>query len=197
MILRYLSSASVGAVVTAGLFFIMQLLIESGEEVWQSSPPPVPAVIGTPKEQERQELTPPPDPPIRPEPVPPSPPSQRTSHNTIGIPVLPVNPAPKLPQTRDIARTLLDGPLVLVHAPRPIYPSKAIRGELEGTVTVRFDVNELGAVENVTVVRSSNSVFEKSAVAVTYRFKFKARVVDGEPQATAGLLRRFRFEMPD
>jgi protein TonB len=90
-----------------------------------------------------------------------------------------------------------DGPLVTLYRVSPVYPMIAERKGLEGFVTVRFDVNELGAVENVVVVESSNAVFNKSAVAATYRFKFKPRNFDGEPQANSGLQNLFRYRMPE
>ena len=94
---------------------------------------------------------------------------------------------------------MTDGPLVAIYKVQPTYPMTAERKGLEGFVTVQYDVNELGAVENVVVVESTNRVFDKAAVTATYRFKFKPRIYDGVALATPGLQDRFRFRfrMPD
>ncbi len=90
---------------------------------------------------------------------------------------------------------LLDGPLIAVVPVEPAYPPSASSRNLEGFVTVRFDVNPDGTVTNVTVVESSSQLFERAAIKAARKFRFKARVVDGVPQPSYGLQNRFVFKM--
>jgi protein TonB len=89
----------------------------------------------------------------------------------------------------------IDGPLVTVVRVEPAYPPAASGRNLEGFVTVQFDVNPDGTVTNVTVVESSSKIFEKAAIKAAQKFRFKARVVDGVPQPSYGLQNRFVFKM--
>ncbi len=88
-----------------------------------------------------------------------------------------------------------DGPLMAIVRVEPAYPVVAANRGLEGFVVVRFDVFADGTVGNVAVVRSSSSVFERSAMQAAGRFRFKARVIDGVPQTSTGVQYQFRFEM--
>ena len=89
-----------------------------------------------------------------------------------------------------------DGPLMAIVRVRPVYPPIAEQRGLEGYVIVRFDVLPSGAVSNVSVVESSSSLFERAAITAAKGFRFKAQVVDGEPQMSTGVQYQFRFTMP-
>jgi protein TonB len=198
MITRYLSSATAGAVVTTGLLYVMQMLIASGEQVWTETPRGMPIVWRHVDPFDDSDIPPPPPepPPLPLEPPLSAPPADGYPlGGSIGIP----SPAPPPPAIRrqNTGFSMGDGPLATLYRVSPVYPMIAERKGLEGFVTVRFDVNELGAVENVVVVESSNAVFNKSAVAATYRFKFKPRIFDGEPRASSGLQNLFRYRMPE
>jgi protein TonB len=88
-----------------------------------------------------------------------------------------------------------DGPLIALVRVQPNYPAIAATRALEGIVVVQFDVLADGTVTNVSVLSSSNSIFERSAVQAASRFRFKARVADGIPQTSTGVQYQFRFEM--
>ena len=88
-----------------------------------------------------------------------------------------------------------DGPLIALVRVEPSYPSPLAQRGIEGYVVVRFDVYANGTVGNIGVVESSHSGFERSAVRAASRFRFKARIVDGQALITSGVQYRFRFEM--
>ena len=54
----------------------------------------------------------------------------------------------------------------------PNYPRKALTTGLEGTVTVGFDVNEEGIVQNIRVSESSDPVFITAAIDAASRFRY-------------------------
>jgi protein TonB len=196
MFTRYFSSAALGLLVATGLLWLMQFLIDIGPEVFIEDPPDIRLAW-------IHERKPPPvdddgDPPDRPPPPVDPPPDHRPPGDgddgylvdppTVG------GPGPvgdwKVPGI-----TMTDGPLVAMMAVRPVYPVRAISLGLEGHVIVQFDVDELGAVVNVTVVEASHRLFEQPAIDAAKRSKFRPRVVNGTPVTTAGVRKLYRFEM--
>ncbi len=90
-----------------------------------------------------------------------------------------------------------NGPLMAIVRVQPQYPTVAASRGLEGFVVVEFDVMSDGTVSNITVLKSSSSIFERSAIQAASQFRFKARVVDGVPQTSTGVQYQFRFKMDD
>ncbi len=85
-------------------------------------------------------------------------------------------------------------PLVKV---APMYPRRAANQGITGWVLLRFTVTTTGAVKDVEVVESTNSVFERAAINAALKFKYKPRVVDGIPVETTGVLHYLRFEFDE
>lgn len=196
MITRLLTATAAGMVMTAFLIFVMNYLIEVSEAV-ESKPRDrmtlefLPQIDDT--EVQVDEPPPPmPDPPVAPPPlVPPTELSPETPR--IGVP----RPPPAQPVNARVPPVLgtANNPLFNIIAVQPNYPPAASQRGLEGHVIVAFDVTEMGTVSNVVVVESSSSLFNKAAIDAAYRFRYKARMIDGVPQGSTGLRKRFRFEM--
>lgn len=75
----------------------------------------------------------------------------------------------------------------------PIYPRRALlRGE-EGWVLLRFTITASGRVKDIEVVESSDSIFERPAIEAAKKFKYKPRIVNGEPVEVTGVLHYVRF----
>ena len=88
-----------------------------------------------------------------------------------------------------------NAPLIAIVRVQPHYPAVAQSRGLEGFVIVQFDVLSNGTVANVSVLESSSSVFERSAINAAERFRFKAKVVDGVPLTSTGVQYQFTFKM--
>ena len=84
--------------------------------------------------------------------------------------------------------------LEVLERPAPRYPRSAKRGRvLEGWVELNFRITPTGRVFDAIVVRSSDNVFEQSALDAIDRWQFAPHLVDGEPsEVRSGL--RFSFE---
>ena len=68
----------------------------------------------------------------------------------------------------------------LVRIP-PRYPMRAANRHIEGWVKVEFTITEQGTVKDVIVVESQPSkTFDRAALQAIKRWKFKAKVIDGE-----------------
>ena len=198
MIARYTSAVVTGSATTFLIFFLMQALI-----AWQPGAASEPrdrwdlAFVRVPEPEEIRTNDPQPiDKSIREfSDTPPRPPGDPGALTGIGFRA----PPPTNPPAREngIRFDMSDGPLVAVVRVAPIYPAIAEARGLEGWVLVEFDVRPDGGVANAFVVESSNRLFEDSALAAVYRFRYKPRVVDGVPQMTAGLQNLFRYEISE
>ena len=67
------------------------------------------------------------------------------------------------------------------HAPDPKYPDVPTDVEPNGIVIMLVGINTKGRVELVHVLRSSNAVFEASAVTTVRTWKFSPAKKDGQP----------------
>ena len=196
MITRYLASATIGIAVTAGLLFLMHLLIEISEAV-ETNPgqrarltfveraKDTPTMVGEMR-------------PVRPDPPVQTPPliaplERSTGNPPIGI-ATHAGPTPGPLDTKPVLG-FSNNPLINIISVQPGYPAVALRQGLEGIVIVQFDVTAMGTVENVSVIESSSRIFDKAAVDAAHRFRYRARMVDGMAMPTEGIRQLFRFEM--
>jgi protein TonB len=79
----------------------------------------------------------------------------------------------------------------------PIYPRRAQARGLSGWVIVQFTITTTGSVTDVVVVDSSDPIFERSAVQAALKFKYRPRVVDGEPVEVTGVFHSIVFEIEE
>ncbi len=96
-----------------------------------------------------------------------------------------------------------DGEYMPIVAVAPEYPRRAASRGIEGFVTVQFTVTSNGSTKDVEVVDAvdtdgrETSIFNRAAIRAAERFKFRPRVIDGEPVEVAGVSYRFVFELED
>jgi TonB family protein len=88
-----------------------------------------------------------------------------------------------------------DGDYVPIVMVQPIYPTRALARGLEGWVVVQYTITETGATEDVVVTDSSSMIFENAAVESAGKYKYKPRVVNGQPVATPGVHTRIEFAL--
>jgi TonB family protein len=77
---------------------------------------------------------------------------------------------------------LVSPPLVSTWVP-PVYPPQAVEQKLQGTVRVRFIVNEEGVVTKARAVQSSHPLFEAAAVQAILQWRFEPAVEGGRKVA--------------
>lgn len=195
MFRRYFIATTSGTAVTAALLFVMQLLISIQPTAASQTTTPIDLVFNRvidelpppplPKPIERKHLTNAPLPPI----------SARPTHSGPTLSVYAPNKTLGPSFKKIDALQTVDGPLVAMIRVQPSYPASAQARGLEGYAVVEFDVLENGQTANVRVIESSDRLFEKPAIRAAQRFKFKPRVVDGQPIQSHGIQNVFRFEM--
>ena len=80
----------------------------------------------------------------------------------------------------------------------PAYPPQALEGNVAGSVLLEFSVTELGAVRDPVVLEAEPpGVFDQAALDAVGKFKYKPKVVAGEPVVITGVRNRFVFEISD
>jgi TonB family protein len=77
----------------------------------------------------------------------------------------------------------------------PTYPRRAAERGLEGYVIVEYTVTTTGSTRDVTVIESTLSIFDSSAIRAAEKFKYQPRVEDGRPVAVNGVRYRFDFDL--
>jgi protein TonB len=197
MIARYAISVSIGASVTFGLLFIMQLLIATGRDAITDTQNfrlgdfvrvERTEVIETKKDKPEK----PPEPEAPPEM--PSPDMANNFDNSMAVSVS----APVIDASLNVGGVgfgVSDGEYLPIVKVAPVYPARALSRGLEGYVIVEFTVTRTGTVRDVGVVESTSSLFERAATEAALKFKYKPRVIDGEAVEVPGVRNKITFEI--
>lgn len=215
MVIRFGLSFIVGACVTVLLFYIMQALIATGESVLTEDK--VGNLVDFVRVKEQQEVQtkdrkpkkpPPPD-----EPPPDIPPQNfNVAVNQSGYSMSNVD----MNVQADVGSGgfgVSDGEYLPIVKVQPVYPRRALSRGMSGWVIVEFTVTAQGQTKNPVVVEncawikparseedchdSPNSIFDRAAIKAAEKFKYKPKVIDGEPVATAGVQNKITFELVD
>lgn len=89
-----------------------------------------------------------------------------------------------------------DGEYLPIVKVAPVYPRRALQRGIEGYVIVEFIVTKQGSVRDPVVVEANpEGIFERAAMDAAVKFKYKPRVVNGEPAEVAGVQNRITFEI--
>ncbi len=194
MIRRYFIGFVASGLVTAGLFYAMDFLIDVGEGVTVTARKGhvVHFIRLKPaKKMIRNSCTP--RPPVPEAEAPP--PLVQPARETVGGVSVAIDVAP--PTMPAFSGAMLgvvgDADMIPVFKASPVYPPQAIRRGLEGHVIVEYTVLHNGITADVRVLEASNSVFRDAAIDAASRFRYKPRYVDGVAVAVAGVRSRIRF----
>jgi len=188
--------------VTFVLFFTMQFLIkvsdrglnEGGERYSLD-------FVRVPKEQVIERKKRKPRKPPTPEEPPPEPPTPQMDNinpnaNTIAVSAVPVQTDISL-SAGGFGLSPTDGEYLPIVKVQPIYPRRALSRGVEGHVIVEFTVTRAGTTRDIRVVESTSSMFDRAATAAAAKFKYKPRVVDGEPIEVPGVRNKITFIIED
>jgi len=198
MIARYAFAIVTGTVVTLGLLYLMQFLIESGEKALVNPGKKYYLEFVRVKRNETintEDLTP--EKPPKPQETPDVPPQEMDS-------VDPNAPTINIPPPTVSSETSVQGPggmniaegdyLPIVRV-APVYPARALARGIEGYVDMEFTVTTTGTVRDPIVVFSTSGLFNRAAERAVLKFKYKPRVVDGQPVEVPGVRTRITFKI--
>ncbi len=199
MIGRYIFSVVVGVVVTLSLLFVMQLLIVTGKQALTK--PRERAKLEFVRVKRNEQLNTedfqPEKPPPPPE-VPPETPPQDMDSVDPDAPSISVA-APEVSGDTEIGGpggfNVAEGDYLPIVRVAPVYPARALSRGLEGYVDMSFTVTTAGTVKDPVVIYSTSSLFERAAIRAVLKFKYKPRVVDGQPVEVPGVKTRISFQI--
>ena len=199
MITRITTASGLGVMVTAGLLFIMQLLIATGEGAVTTTENfrltdfvrvERNEIIETKKEKPDK----PPEPEVPPEM--PTPDSMTDFDNAMAVSVTTPTVNTSI-QMGGFGFGISDGEYLPIVKVAPVYPARALSRGLSGYVLVEFTVTTNGSVRDVFVVESSSTLFERAASEAALKFKYKPRVIDGTAVEVPGVRNRITFEIAE
>ena len=184
--------------VAGGLFFIMQYLIATAEPDIDDSKQLKVADIHMPETDiDTNVAEKKPDKPDDPEEPPPDLDSPQLD---MDMSMETVNIAPAVSAEISIGGAsglgASDGEYLPIVKVAPIYPRRAQSRGLEGFCIVEYTVTKTGAIRDPFVVENTcDSVFASASLKASMKFKYKPRVVDGEPIEVAGVQNKFTYEL--
>lgn len=94
-----------------------------------------------------------------------------------------------------------DGDYLPIVRVQPQYPRNALQRGIEGYVIVEYTVTTNGSVRDPKVVEaftnsgSPTSIFNRAALASALRYKYRPRVIDGQPVEVPGVQIRISFNL--
>jgi protein TonB len=200
-----------GALVAFGLLFLMQALIATGETaITETESTRIVDFVRVKREERLESKRSKPDRPPNPDEPPPEAPQPSMDSSTADTgeaqAVQAVHDAPVPVADVDISVTpgfgiaagSADGDYLPIVKVAPVYPQRAIDRGIEGYVIVEFTVTKTGAVKDPRVVEyHPSTIFNKAALAAALKFKYKPRIVNGEPIEVRGVLNKITFQLEE
>jgi len=200
MVMRYVIGVALGAVVTFFLFLLMQSLIHSDKSPFDEGVKgKLVDFVRLDEEQDlqlKQRKPKPPPPPDEPPPDMPKP-DFDASDVSQGVDIGNVNVNVDL-NVGGTGGFSSDGEYLPIVKVAPVYPRRAQTRGIEGYVLLEFMVTRTGAVRDPVVIEAKPpGIFDRAAKNAALKFKYKPKVVNGEPVDVAGVRNLIKFELAD
>ncbi|MFA3792589.1 energy transducer TonB [Aliiglaciecola sp. SL4] len=198
---RLLLAVVVAFFITVSLFFLMQALIASGDKTLEDPKPG--AVLDfvrlkkeeTVEQKDRKPRKPPPPKEPPPQMEQPQMDSPTPDADGSGI-AFEADVGGDVALGGGLALESGDGEYLPIVKVAPVYPRRALSRGIEGFVIVEFTVSKLGAVKDIRVVEATPpDIFNQAAMDAAQKFKYKPRVVNGEPAEVSGVQNRITFQI--
>ncbi|MEQ9463741.1 MAG: energy transducer TonB [Haliea sp.] len=192
---RVLVGALVAVPVAIGLFFVMHSLINREYEQQEIEARKIADIVVPENEIEVNVKQAKPEKVEDPEEPPPELP---TPDLDMDMDLNVVNTAPRASVDVSISATGISGdgeylPIVKV---APVYPRRAQTRGISGYCIVEYTVTRTGSIRDPRAVDCQPSgVFESASIKAAEKFKYRPRVVDGEPIEVAGVQNLFTYEL--
>ncbi len=194
--IRIVLGGALAIPVAIGLFYIMQSLVDRDYEQEESKSRKIADIVVPDKviETNLKEVKPekveePEEPPPELEPL---------DFDT-DVEMNAVNMAPKADVSLKLSSSGMssgDGEYLPIVKVAPIYPRRAQTRGITGYCIVEYTVTKTGSIRDPQAVDCQpQGIFERASVKAAEKFKYKPRVVDGEPIEVAGVQNKFTYEL--
>jgi len=199
MIRKYSISIALAVVTTLGVLFIMQALIATAKkELDESGTRHCVDFVRAEREETLQRKERKRDKPPEPDAPPPDAMEPRVdsfdpTQVTVGIPMAPLDTDMSIAGLGLVAS---DGDYLPIVKIEPPYPMAARTRGIEGYCIVEYTVTPAGTVKDVVVIDADpKRIFDKVSIEAALKFKYRPRVVNGEPIEVRGVQNRFLFKL--
>ena len=195
---RYLFGAILAAAITLALFALMYVLIAAGDV--DIDPEGALRIADIQLGDTRIEVSAPAEKPQRPDDPEQQPPPQIDTPGPQSFKVATGMAVSFKPQA-DIAIDLgglsvSDGEYLPIVKVAPIYPRRAQMRGVQGYCIVEYTVTRSGSTTDARAVDCSpKGIFDRASVSAALKFKYKPRVVDGEPVEVPGVKNKFTYTL--
>jgi protein TonB len=197
---RHISSAFFAAIVTFGLFYLMQVLILGKDFEMGSESGGLIEFVRLKKDSELQEKKRK-IPEIEEAEEPPPPPALDLSRESAPDQVIEemafaVDVGIDLGGGPDMGAVASDSDIVPIVRVNPMYPMRAQERGTEGWVSVEFTISATGSVKDAKVLdHHPSSIFDRSALKAILKWKYNPKVEDGMTVERPGVKVRLTFEL--
>ncbi|MFD1217333.1 energy transducer TonB [Microbulbifer celer] len=200
---RLLGAGALAVATTFALIFTMHALIEANLGAPEEEEPLKVADVVMPEQEiETQYDTRKPDKPEEPEQPPPDMPEPEFDEPDVDGEINMAAPRANADlNVGGIGGFASEGDYLPIVKVQPQYPRRALQRGIEGWVIVEYTVTKNGSVRDPQVVEAftkdgnPTSIFNRAAVKSALKYKYKPRVVDGEPIEVPGVKTKISFNM--
>lgn len=199
--IRYLYSNVGAVIVTFLLFLIMQGLISKGSELRSDDRhyQMVNFVRTEPDSQlQTRELKPirPPQPMETPDTAQMSLPDLTPAVEQHALPSIEFRPSLEFSLELGTGMGIGDGDFLPIVQVAPQYPPRALRRGIEGYTIVEFTIDVDGRAVDARIIEAEpQGVFEANSLDAVSKFRFRPRMINGEPVRVPGQRKRFNFRV--
>jgi protein TonB len=197
--LRYPLGAALAAVVTLALLLLMHTLIATADRSIDERKPTRIADITMPETRIETNLkaakpekidepeTPPP--PVE------TPELQDFNSNAVAVNMA-ATPRQQVQIQAGLGMSSSDGEYLPIVKVAAVYPTRALTRAITGYCIVEYTVTTTGATRDPRPIDCQpQGIFEDASVKAALKFKYKPRVIDGQPVEVAGVKNRFLYEL--
>jgi protein TonB len=198
-VVRYSASVAVGAVVTMGVLFLMQgLIATANRKLNESGTRHFVDFVRVERQAEVQRKERKRERPQTPDAPPPDAPQPRVDAYeasdaglSLAAPVLDASV-----QVEGLGLEASDGEYLPIVKIAPVYPWNAQAEGIHGTCLVEYTVTTTGSVKDVRVIEGNPpKVFDQASTEAALKFKYKPRIVNGEPIEVHGVRNLFTYKL--
>ncbi|MEN8006255.1 MAG: TonB family protein [Candidatus Krumholzibacteriota bacterium] len=201
MVARYSAAVVLGILVTLGVLFTMQTLVATPKsKLDESGSRHFVDFVRVQREEAIERRDRRPEKPLSPD----APPAETIqprvdavdeSQVSLEVPVAPVDVEVEM-SVSGLGLVASDGDYLPIVKIAPVYPPVAQSRGIEGYCIVEYTVTAAGTTRDVAVVEAEpTGIFDKVSIAAALKFKYRPRVVNGEPIEVRGVRNRFVYQL--
>lgn len=201
MLARYTAAIVFGSLVTLGVLFTMQVLIATPQsKLDESGTRHFVDFVRVQRQETVQRKDRRPDKPLAadtppPETIQPRIDAMEDSRVAIAVPAVPVDLGMEM-SVAGLGLVASDGDYLPIVKIAPVYPPVAQTRGIEGYCLVEYTVTVAGTTRDVVVIEAEPSgIFDKVSIDAALKFKYRPRVVNGEPIEVRGVRNVFRYQL--